>query len=440
MAKSCARRPAASARRCTAIAGSVALLLVILAAPGVAEVASGSRESGSAPSGCVDRATRIVDLVLNLDSIAPIQRLPLALGVREDIRSPNFSLQTLVLDPLGRPRPIVVRWARWGANEWGVSVVDRAPIRDAGATVLGGPHRLDARNSSRVFFDDTGTLVGPDKIRFELPRAPAGFGADGAMLPDHPEQTIVLRLRSRRGETTQFNMPFTELLIAHDGVLCRPLRPDQDGPCWLPADLRGDGRGGEGASIFFGAGGQLIDDPRGARARVQGFPIDLRTGLRLEAGDVRIPASAIPPRETRRIRFAFALDGDAPIQTEPFDVFDPFASSQARIAVTTFDGVGGAAAYSLFLSRASASDWRWTLARERETLTAEPAWAGFEAAANEVAIQLPPDGMPLPPTGDRLSAERALLEWTGSVRRRSRRRERSSALRRSGRARARRPG
>jgi hypothetical protein len=370
--------PGSSVRRCTSIAGSVALMLVILVAPSGANGPSGSGPSGSAPSGCVNRATRIVDLMLNLDSIAPIRRVPPAIGSFEDLRYPNFSLQTLVLDPLARPRPIVVHWARWAENEWVVSVADRARIIGAGATSLDGPLRLDPRTSSHVFFNDRGMLVGPEKIRIELPRTSAGFDASGAAFPDHPEQTIALRLRSARGYTTQYEMDFTEILVGHDGVVCRPPRPDQGGPCWLSADLRGDGRGGEGASIFFGEGGVLIDDPRGARAHVQGLPRDLQGGQRvMVVGDARIPAGSIPPRATRHIRLAFALDADAPIESEPFDEFDPSGTSQERIALEAFDEVGRAQTLLLYLARVSERDWRWTLALDRTGAEDGLAHAGF---------------------------------------------------------------
>jgi flagellar hook protein FlgE len=94
-------------------------------------------------------------------------------------------------------------------------------------------------------------------------------------------------------------------------------------------------------------------------------------------GDARIPAGSIPPRATRHIRLAFALDADAPIESEPFDEFDPSGTSQERIALEAFDEVGRAQTLLLYLARVSERDWRWTLALDRTGAEDGLAHAGF---------------------------------------------------------------
>lgn len=97
----------------------------------------------------------------------------------------------------------------------------------------------------------------------------------------------------------------------------------------------------------------------------------------MTVGDARIPAGSIPPRATRHIRLALALDADAPIEVEPFDEFDPIGTSQERIALEAFDEVGRAQTLHLYLARVSERDWRWTLARDRTGAEGDFPHAGF---------------------------------------------------------------
>lgn len=329
-----------------------------------AQAGRGGSES-PAPAGasplCLHHPTRRIDLAVNLDpdaALSPRSRFGPPPNV---FLSPLDGTPLTIRDPNGLPREIVIHWARLAEHEWLVAVLPPARLPDPLPPRLGFLS-ANARASASIAFDARGELLGSGEIPILLPpetiEPASGTGSDvSALATSHPLQHLVLRLRSERGATTQYAGPFVEQVVAKDGIIC-PAAPRLRPACRLSEDLRGDGIGGEGASIAFSAEGILLSS---VRERIQGYRVDWATGARDEAlSDARLPAQMIPPRATEQLRIVFELPADAVIESE-----DAFSPSSVTIPVQVFDRVGRLGTLFVQLARVGDTDWRWAISTEQ---------------------------------------------------------------------------
>ena len=229
-------------------------------------------------------------------------------------------------------------------------------------------------------FDARGELVGPDAIDVIVPAEPSPGFESGDANEEHPEQPLILRLRTRRGKTTQYAGSFIMQLLEPDG---RRAPPRRTRACFFDPRLRDDPVGGEGIQPFVDARGRLVAN---ARQHYVGHRIDPVSGVQeTEVSNVQIPIGTMPPRATTMIALELARDSAEPIVQPGPDANDVPYDVQSPIWISIFDLLGRLIPLELRLVRSASDTWSWFLVEDPARLApSSPAFAQFDA---ESAVQ-----------------------------------------------------
>lgn len=329
----------------------------------------GAVPAPSAAADRVDRPTRRIDVVVNLD---PDARSYWSEGLRSaNVRlaaptiGPAATIPTTIRDPRGRSRRIEIHWARRSGSEWVVAVTP--PVEPVARSIFGKlppGFGLPPDSWGAFRFDARGELIGPDTIEVVVPAEPSrGFGS-GDPNEVHPEQKLALRLRSRSGATTQFASAFVVEQLVLDGRGHRPAKR-QTRACSLDPRLRGDPVGGEGASLSFDAPGRLVPN---ARQHFVGYRIDPVHGVQgPEPTEVRIPMRMMPPHATTKIALELVRASNEPIVELPADPTEVPGDARSPIWLSVYDPLGRLVPLELRLIRSGPDTWSWFVVEE-------PAW------------------------------------------------------------------
>ncbi|MBK7951947.1 MAG: hypothetical protein IPK00_25130 [Deltaproteobacteria bacterium] len=328
----------------------------------------------SAAGGRVDRPTRRIDVVVNLDPDASSTWYEFFRGGSTPLPSPTLvpaaTLSTSIRDPRGRSRRIEIHWARRGGLEWVVAVTP--PVVPATPSIFGKlPLGFGVPPGAwTVFrFDARGELIGPETVEVVVPAEPSpGFGS-GDPNEIHPEQRLALRLRNGHDATTLFASSFSvERFESGDRQISPPKRRTR--ACLLDPRLRGDPIGGEGVLPFVDASGRLVPN---ARQRFLGHRIDPVSGLQdAKRSDARIPMRMMPPRATTEVTLELERAATEAIVELPPDAIRAPDGVGPSVWISVFDSLGRMDGLELRLVRSGPDLWSWFVVEDPSRRVASP--------------------------------------------------------------------
>lgn len=106
-------------------------------------------------------------------------------------------------------------------------------------------------------------------------------------------------------------------------------------------------------SLKFDREGYLITNDE---QRVQGYQANEAGKIINELGDIRFPKAIVPAKGTSEVNLTLNLDSRAPVG-KPFDIKDPFGTSQYSTGVEVYDSQGSKHLVTLFFNKTANGTW-----------------------------------------------------------------------------------